>query len=279
MNERPSFAELTAFAAIARHRSFRVAAEELELSASTLSHMMRLLETRLGLRLLNRTTRSVAPTEAGDAFLASLTPVLRDLDYALINVGRLRSEPSGTLRINASRQSARLLLQYVAPAFLASHSQVRLDVVAEGRLVDIVAEGFDAGVRLGEKVPQDMVAVRFGPETHFVVIASPAYLEANGAPQTPDDLAQHICVRFRLPSGKIYSWEFELHGQAINVEVHGPLTLDDMDLMLLAAIRGLGVAFVSIETARSAIERGRRAGDLERLDAKLPRAFLVLSGA
>ncbi|MGC1302805.1 MAG: LysR family transcriptional regulator [Caulobacteraceae bacterium] len=278
MNERPNFTELTAFAAIARRRSFRAAADELGLSASTLSHMMRALETRLGLRLFNRTTRSVAPTEAGEAFLASLTPILRDLDHALVNVGRLRAEPSGTLRINASRHAASLLLEHVTPRFLAANPLVRLDLVTEGRLVDIVAEGFDAGVRLGEAVPQDMVAVRFGGEARFVAIASPAYLEEHETPRTPDDLDFHACIRFRLPSGKIYRWEFERHGQAITADVGGALTLDDPELMVRAAAQGLGVAFVPIGTARAALADGEVRLVLQEWSPGFPGHFLYYPG-
>ena len=176
MNIKPDLVELTAFAAIAVHRSFRKAADELGLSPSSLSHMMRTLEQNMGVRLLNRTTRSVAPTEAGERLLARLGPVLRDLDRALDEVNAFRERPSGVLRINAGTPAVRQLLSAVVPAFLARYPDMALDLVTEGKLVDIVAEGFDAGIRLGESVPQDMVAVRFGGDIRFVTVASPVYL-------------------------------------------------------------------------------------------------------
>src|SRR6266702_927169 len=278
MNEKPSLTELTAFSAVARHRSFRVAADELGLSASTLSHMMRALEDRLGLRLFHRTTRSVAPTEAGERLFASIGPILHDLDHALANVGRLRARPSGTLRINASEIAARLLLRRVVPTFLMRYPEVHLDLVTEGKLVDIVAEGFDAGVRLGEAVPQDMIAVPFEPEGRFVAIASPGYLATHAAPRVPDDLAHHMCIRFRLPSGKIYRWEFARHGLEREFDVSGFVTLDNMRLMVEAAAGGLGVAFVWMDAARDALERGDVTMVLEDWTPSFPGHFLYYPG-
>jgi DNA-binding transcriptional LysR family regulator len=256
MNDRPSLAELIAFTAVARHRSFRAAADEVGLSASTLSHMMRTFEERLGLRLFNRTTRSVAPTEAGARLYQSLTPVLGDLDHALAEVGMLRERPSGTLRINASESATRLLLRRVVPTFVERYPEMQLDLVTDGRFIDIVAEGFDAGVRLREAVPQDMIVLRFGGESRFVPIASPAYLAARGIPRTPDDLVQHDCIRFRMPSGKIHRWEFEHRGQERVLDVTGTITLDHMGLMVEAAVDGLGIAFVSMDVASDALLRG-----------------------
>ncbi|TIU06915.1 MAG: LysR family transcriptional regulator, partial [Mesorhizobium sp.] len=181
----PGLPELTALAAIVSHRSFRKAADDLGLSPSTLSHMMRALERDMGVRLLNRTTRSVAPTEAGARLVARLQPLLRDIDAALAEVDNFRSLPAGTLRINSSEIAARMLLKSTVPAFLARYPQVSLDLVTEGRLVDIVAEGFDAGIRLGEAVPQDMVAVRFGGATRFIAVASPTYLATRKIPRVP----------------------------------------------------------------------------------------------
>jgi DNA-binding transcriptional LysR family regulator len=278
MNERPNLQELFAASAVARHLSFRAAADELGISASTLSHMMRALEERLGLRLFNRTTRSVGVTEAGYELFASLSPILQDLDNALANVGRRRAEPTGTLRINASQQAIRLVLHKVVPGFLARHPGVHLDLVAEGKLIDIVTEGFDAGIRLGEAVPQDMVAVRFKQDGRFVAIASPTYLAARGMPRTPDDLGQHTCIRFRLPSGKLYSWEFERHGQQITVDVTGPMTLDDMPLMVEAASNSVGIAFVWIDVAQEALHRGDIRLVLEDWTPSFPGYFLYYPG-
>ena len=218
---KPALNDLTAFAAIAAHRSFRKAADELGLSPSTLSHMMRALERNMGVRLLNRTTRSVSPTEAGARLLTRLQPVLRDFDLALDEVNEFRNRPSGALRLNVSEPAARLLLRAVVPEFLARYPEMTLDIVTENKLVDIVATGFDAGVRLGESVPQDMIAVRFGGPVRFVAVASPAYLARHAAPQTPDDLKDHACLRIRMPSGKLYRWEFERHGQELAIDVPG----------------------------------------------------------
>ncbi|RWP55914.1 LysR family transcriptional regulator [Mesorhizobium sp.] len=274
----PGLPELTALAAIVSHRSFRKAADDLALSPSTLSHMMRALERDMGVRLLNRTTRSVAPTEAGARLVARLQPLLRDIDAALAEVDNFRNLPAGTLRINSSEIAARLLLKSTVPAFLARYPQVSLDLVTEGRLVDIVAEGFDAGIRLGEAVPQDMVAVRLGGATRFIAVASPTYLATRKVPRVPDDLRNHTCIRFRLPSGKPYRWEFEKHGQEISIDVPGVLTLDHMELMAEAAVGGLGVAYISDKSAQSYIEQGALVSLLEDWCPAIPGLFLYYPG-
>src|SRR5580704_2679976 len=246
MNDvRPELSDLTAFAAVAVKKSFRKAAEGLRVSPSTLSHRMRTLESRMGVRLLHQTTRSVAMTEAGSALLARLQPVFRELDAALAEVNGLQSGPRGSVRINANQAGARILLREAVPAFVRKYPKMRVDLVTEGRLVDIVAEGFDACVRLEDSVPQDMIAVRFGGPTRFVAVASPRYLRHHDPPRTPGDLNKHTCIRYRMGSGRIYRWEFERRGRACSVDVEGPLTLDDDDLMAQAAADGLGIAFVS----------------------------------
>ena len=254
---RPTLNELAAFAAIAEHRGFRRAADAIGISRSALSHALSGLEKNLGVRLLNRTTRSVSVTEAGAHLLASIRPVLRDLDTALYTLAEARGAPAGTLRINANKGAARLLLRKIVPRFLSSYPHIELDLVSEGRLVDIVEMGFDAGVRLAEAVPQDMIAVRFGGDVRFVAVASPAYLGRGAAPATPDELRQHSCIRQRLPSGKRYSWEFSKHGEEMIVDVPGPLTLDDNDLMVEAAADGLGIAYVPEAFAQKDLESGR----------------------
>ncbi len=278
MNERPSLSELSALAAVAAHRSFRKAADELQLSPSTLSHVIRALEARVGVRLLHRTTRSVSATEAGQRLVARLQPVLRDLDLALAEVDSFRDRPSGTLRINSAEGPARLLLATVVPAFLARHPEMSLDLVTEGRLVDIVAEGFDAGIRLGEAVPQDMVAVRFGGPVRFVAVASPGYLAGEGAPQTPDDLSRHHCIRFRLRSGRLFRWEFARHGQELAVEVPGPLILDHVELMAEAAAADLGIAYVPERTADPFVAAGRLVTVLDEWCPRIPGLFLYYPG-
>lgn len=253
---KPSLNDLAAFAAVAGHRSFRKAADTLGVSRSALSHTVAALEAKLGIRLFNRTTRSVSLTQAGADLLARLDPVLRDLDRALDTLSEARGAPSGILRINANKSGARILLGTVVPRFLALYPDVELDLVSEGRLVDIVEQGFDAGVRLMESVPQDMIAVPFGGEVRFIAVASPVYLSARGTPSAPEDLGAHACIRQRLPSGKRYRWEFSRHGSENTIDVSGALTLDDNDLMVQAAIDGLGIAYVPEGFAGSALDQG-----------------------
>lgn len=278
MNPKPGLSDLVAFVTIVTHRSFRKAADELGLSPSTLSHVIRTLEANIGMRLLNRTTRSVAPTEAGERLAARLMPVIRDFDLALEEIDQFRSRPSGTLRINSSEIAARVLLSAVVPIFLERYPEMALDLVTEGRLVDIVAEGFDAGTRLGESVPQDMIAVPFDGKTRFVAVASPAYLSRRPPPKTPDDLKDHVCIRFRLRSGKIFRWEFEKHGQEMAVDVAGPLTLDHMQLMIEAAVKGMGIAYVAERGLRPHLDSGALVLLLEDWCPWIPGLFLYYPG-
>ena len=273
-----SLSDLTALSAISAHRSFRKAADELGLSSSTLSHMMQSLERRMGVRLLHRTTRSVSTTEAGERLVARLNPVLRELDLALEEASDLGHRLSGTLRINAGESAARALLRSAIPIFLARHPQMSLDLVTEGRLVDIVACGFDAGVRLWESVPRDMIAVRFGGEVRFLTVASPAYLARRGAPRTPDELKHHACIRLRMPSGKLYRWEFEKHGQELSVDVAGALTLDHVELMTEAAAAGLGIAYVPDSSSRPYVACGALVAVLEEWCPAIPGLSLYYPG-
>ncbi|GAB2177332.1 LysR family transcriptional regulator [Dongia sp. agr-C8] len=251
---RPSLNDLTAFVAVATHRSFRGAADELGTAPSTLSHAMRGLEERLGVRLLNRTTRSVAPTEAGFRLLGNLQPALAAVDDALDGVASFRGKIAGTVRINAPRLAAALLVRSVLPAMAERHPDVTVDLVAEGKLIDIVSGGFDAGVRLLGSVPRDMIAVPLGAPLRFLCVASPAYLKRAGIPKTPDDLRHHRCIGHRLPGGKLYRWEFERAGQALTLDVPAAVVLDDEDLMVDAAVRGLGIAYVLAPAAAPALK-------------------------
>jgi DNA-binding transcriptional LysR family regulator len=277
MNDRPALEDLAAFAEIAAQRSFRKAADALGLSPSTLSHRVKALETGMGVRLLHRTTRAVAPTEAGAALLARLRPVLADLDAALAEAGGVGAAPTGTLRINAGPQAARALMEIV-PAFLARYPGMALDLVTEGRLVDITAEGFDAGIRLAEAVPSDMIAVKLGGDMRFLSVASPTYLAAHPAPATPDDLKHHACIRQRLPSGKPYRWEFARNGAEIAVDVPGSLTLDDSQLMAEAAAAGLGIAYLPDRTAQPFLDSGALVTVLEDWCPRIPGLMLYYPG-
>jgi DNA-binding transcriptional LysR family regulator len=275
---KPSLADLTAFATVARYQSFRAAADVMGVSRSSLSHALRGLERQLGVRLLHRTTRSVAPTEAGARLLARLTPTLRELDDMLAAVNDGVDGPSGTLRINALAAASRWLMRHVVPDFLSRHPRVTLDLISDNRMIDIVADGFDAGVRLREGVPQDMIAVPFGGDLRFLAVASPSYLALHGEPETPDDLRRHRCIRQRLASGKLYRWEFARGSQEIAVDVPGALTLDDNDLMVEAAADGLGIAFVPEPWAQQALREGRLRALLETWSPPIPGHCLYYSG-
>ncbi|PZR90801.1 MAG: LysR family transcriptional regulator [Stutzerimonas stutzeri] len=254
---RPSLNDLAAFVTVATRRSFRRAADELGTAPSTLSHAMRALEERMGVRLLNRTTRSVSPTEAGLELLDRLRPALATLDEALDSVAAFRGNVAGTVRINAPRLGATILLRDILPAMSERFPDVVVDLVVEGKLIDIVAGGFDAGVRLVDSIPKDMIAVPFADAVSFVCVASPAYLDRFGEPGTPDELTRHRCIGHRVPNGKLYRWEFERAGQALTVEASGSLILDDEELMVDAAIKGLGIAYVASPAAETALAEGR----------------------
>ena len=252
-----SLADLQSFAAVARLRSFRKAAAELGVSPSALSHALRGLEARLGVRLLNRTTRSVSPTEAGQRLLARLSPTLRELDDALDEINSFRDSPVGTLRLNVPRAAAEYVLAPLATRFLLDNPGLRLEIVADDNLIDIVAAGFDAGVRFGERLAQDMIAVPLGPPQRFVVVGSPAYLAEHGIPRTPQQLSEHRCIRIRFPNGSIYRWEFSRGNEKLEVEVDGPLDVGEMPLMVRAAEDGLGLAYVYEQAAATALTAGR----------------------
>lgn len=255
--QRAGLSDLSAFVAVATHRSFSRAAAELGLSPSALSHTVRSLEERLDLRLLNRTTRSVAPTEAGERLLERLRPALRDIDDALEDANAFRDKPVGRLRLNVPRSAALLALAPVMIRFIKAYPQMRLEITTEDRLVDIVAGGYDAGVRFGESVERDMVAVRISPDLRLAVVGAPAYFAKHPKPRKPHDLQDHACVRFRLPSGSLYRWEFEKNGEPLEVEVAGPLTLSDQQLMVQAALDGAGLAMVLENHARADLKAGR----------------------
>ncbi len=271
---KPDITELSAFAEVATLRSFRKAADVLEVSPSTVSHLMRRLEQRVGVRLLHRTTRSVAPTQAGERVLARLRPALEELRRALDEVDEFRGEATGRVRINAPEQGARLLIRDVVPAFQKAFSKIELDIVVEGRLVDIVKEGFDAGVRLGGSVPRDMIAIPIGGQARGIAVASPGYLALHERPRTPEDLKSHECIRVRLPNGKLFAWECEKRGQALAIDVPGTLILNQEGLMIEAALAGLGIAFVFESSVRDALKARRLVSVLDDWCPDFPGAFL-----
>ncbi|SDZ15142.1 DNA-binding transcriptional regulator, LysR family [Lysobacter sp. yr284] len=256
------YAELRAFAAIAEHGSFVRAAAHLGLSPSALSQTIRTLEERLGVRLLNRTTRSVAPSEAGARLLAKLRPALDDLDAAVALVRDARDTPAGLLRINASRIAA---VQHIAPLlgeFHARYPDIVVDLVADDRLVDIVAGRFDAGVRLGEMVEQDMVTVRLGGDAEMMVVAAPDYLRDHGVPRDPRELRRHRCINFRWPTdGSLYHWEFERTGangsEKLEAAVEGPLIVTEPEVARCAALDGVGLAYLFDFHVREHLDAGR----------------------
>ncbi|MGN8120793.1 LysR family transcriptional regulator [Pseudomonas sp. 22082] len=253
----PSTADLSIFLCIAQHLNFSRAAVDLGLTPSALSHSLRTLENRLGVRLFNRTTRSVALTEAGERLYARLKPAFRDIDDALEDLNHFRDKPSGNLRITAGRQACELVLLPIAGAFLQAYPDIRLEVVESDALLDIVAAGFDAGVRFGNRLEADMVSLPIGPTLRSVVVASPAFLERHAAPQKPEDLHTLPCIRHRFPSGALYRWEFERGGIDQEIEVNGPLTLGDVSLMVGPALQGLGLAYVFEDMVSEHLAAGR----------------------
>jgi DNA-binding transcriptional LysR family regulator len=236
--------ELDAVVTVSRRGSFRAAAVELGMSPTALSRVVNGLEARLGVRLFNRTTRSVSLSEAGAQFIARVAPALSDIRSAMEGVNDLRDKPAGTLRINSTVSAARQILVSVVLEYLHRYPDMRVDVVTEGRLIDIVADGFDAGIRTRDVVPGDMIAIPFGADQGYAVVGSPAYFEANPPPRTPGDLTRHRCIRARLPGGGMYRWEFAHDGEALNIDVPGVLTLDEPTLLQEAALAGAGLAYM-----------------------------------
>jgi DNA-binding transcriptional LysR family regulator len=255
-----NLADLNAFVSVARAGGFRDGARASGVSASGLSEAVRRLEAQLGLRLLNRTTRSVVPTEAGERLLERLTPALSEIEAAIDMAHGLRDRPAGTLKLNVPVSAARLVLPAIVPGFLAAYPDIRLEVIAEESFVDVLAAGCDAGIRYGERLEQDMIAVPIGPrQQRFSFGAAPAYLERRGRPQQPRDLLGHTCLQGRFPSGAAMAWEFERNGEVIKVDVTGPLTVTlggATDLLVDAAIAGTGIVALFEDWLRPHFESG-----------------------
>ncbi len=256
--QRGELNDLLAFATIARTRSFTKAAGTLGMSPSALSHAMRALETRLGVRLLARTTRNVAPTEAGDRLLRSLAPALAEIEQGLTALGAWRDAPAGTVRITTFAYAAQMVLEPKLPAFLLANPDVRVEVSIDSDLTDLVGEGFDAGIRFGEHVDGDMIAVRVGPDLRTIVVGTPDYFARHPAPDSPADLARHACIGYRLKStGGLLPWEFERDGREWNVRTQGPLVVDEMPLSLAAVRAGVGLGYVMDHEVADDLASGR----------------------
>jgi DNA-binding transcriptional LysR family regulator len=253
-----NFNDLAAFAAVAKERSFTKAAAKLAVSQSALSQTIRALEERIGLRLLTRTTRSVALTEAGERMLETVAPRFEEIEAQLAALSELREKPAGTVRITAGEHSAMSILQPTLKRFLPDHPDVNVEIIVDYGLTDIVAEGFDAGVRMGEQVAKDMIAVRIGPQMRMAVVASPAYFQQHSIPETPQDLAAHKCINMRLPTyGGLFAWDLEKDGREVKVRGGGQLVFNSLGLRLSSALDGLGVAYMPEDQVLPHVADGR----------------------
>jgi len=253
-----NFNDLLSFMVVARERSFTRAAAQLGVSQSALSHAMRNLEARLDVRLLTRTTRSVVPTEAGEQLFMRLNPHLLEIEQELAALRDTRDRPAGNIRITAGEHAMSAVLWPVLKPFMAQYPDINVEVTVDNGLTDIVDGRFDAGVRLGDQVAKDMIALRIAPDMPMAVVGSADYLQRFGVPQTPDQLAQHRCINMRLPTrGGLYAWEFERDGRELRVRVEGQLTLNSLTQRIDAAESGLGLAYVPKDSVREALDGGR----------------------
>jgi DNA-binding transcriptional LysR family regulator len=279
---KPDLADLNAFVAVARAKGFRDAARGSGSSASGLSEAVRRLEAQLGVRLLNRTTRSVAPTEAGARLLDQLGPALAEVDAALDVVNRFRDKPAGTLKLNVPVSAARLVLPAIVPAFLAAYPDIRLEISADDSFVDVLAAGCDAGIRYGERLEQDMIAVPIGPRVQrFAAAAAPGYLDRRGRPKHPRDLLAHDCLQGRFSSGAELPWEFERNGEIVRVEPKGPLLVSAgaaTDLAVDAAIAGTGIICLFEDWLRPYLDSGALEPVLKPWWQHFPGPFLYYPG-
>jgi DNA-binding transcriptional LysR family regulator len=255
---RENLNDILAFLAVARDRSFTRAAAKLGVSQSALSHTIRGLEARLGLRLLARTTRSVAPTEAGERLLRALGPRFDEIEAELAELSGLRDKPAGTIRITSGEHAAEAILWPALAKLLPRYPDIKVELNIDYGLTDIVAERYDAGVRLGEQVAKDMIAVRIGPDFRMAVVGAPSYFARRPKPKNPQDLTAHDCINIRLPTyGSIYAWEFEKRRRALKVRVEGQLVFNNIALRVNAALAGLGLAYLSEDQVQEHVAEGR----------------------
>ena len=253
-----SYDQIAIFSVVAQERSFTRAAARLGMSQPALSRAMRQLEERLGVRLLARTTRSVAPTQAGEHLLQVIAPRFDEINSELALLSKFRDRPAGKLRITAGEHAAIAVLQPVLARLLPDHPDLSIEIIVDYGLTDIVAEGFDAGVRLGEQVAKDMIAMRIGPDMRMAVIGSPAYFSRYPKPMIPADLVAHNCITLRMPThGGLFMWEFEKNGQALNVRIEGQLVFNNIAMRLESVLQGLGLAYMPEDVVRPYIEQGR----------------------
>ncbi|MEP9355544.1 LysR family transcriptional regulator [Xanthobacter sp. KR7-65] len=262
------------FAAIVRCGGFRAAALERGVSSSALSQSMSTLEDALGIRLLNRTTRSVSPTEAGQRLLERLAPALRDIQLAIAEVDELRDSPSGTLRFNAPAPAVDHLLCPLVFDFMETYRDVKIEIISDASVIDIVEQGFDAGVRFGQQLAQDMIAQPLGPSLRYVIVAAPGYIARQGLPQTPHDLAGHDCIRRRFPGGTLVTWRFAEGGEELEVTPQGRLTVSSAHNELQAALAGRGIAHLLDDYVKPHLRDGRLVELLADFSASLPHWFL-----
>lgn len=256
--QRANLNDLLAFIAVARERNFTRAAAQLGVSQSALSHTVRVLEERLGLRLLTRTTRSVSPTEAGERLLRTIGPHLEEIDAELAALTDMRDKPAGTIRLNVGEHAATAIIWPALKRMLPDYPDIKVETIIDYAFTDIVAEGFDAGVRLGEQVAKDMIAVRIGPDMRMAVVGSPTYFQTREPPRTPQDLTAHACINLRLPTyGGLYAWEFEQGERELRVRVDGPLVFNSLTLRLKAALGGCGLAYLPQDQVEAHIAAGR----------------------
>ena len=272
--KKPSLDDLETFAAVARTRSFRKAAKERGVTGSAISQAVRNLEEDLGVRLLNRTTRSVAATEAGEQLLRRLRPAFAEVAGALEGIDGFRRTPAGSVRINAPAPAVEFMLAPLVGPFLAAYPDVTLEIISDAAKVDIVEGRFDAGVRFGEELALDMVAVPLGPPLRYVVVGAPAYLERQGTPREPSDLLRHQCLRLRFPSGSIFAWDFEKAGRAVTIAPEGRLVVSDAWHLVRAAVAGLGLARVLDDYARRPLAAGELVEVLGDWCPRIPSWFL-----
>ncbi|WP_434623971.1 LysR family transcriptional regulator [Pseudomonas sp. Z1-29] len=250
--------QLAIFSVVAQERSFTRAAARLGMSQPALSRAMRQLEERLGVRLLSRTTRSVAPTQAGERLLQVVAPRFEEIDQEMAMLSEFRDKPAGKLRITAGEHSAITVLQPVLAKLLPDNPDLNIEIIVDYAFTDIVAEGFDAGVRLGPQVAKDMIAMRIGPDMRMAVVGSPAYFAQHPKPLIPNDLTAHNCINLRMPThGGLYVWEFEKSGQELQVRVEGQLVFNTIAMRLEAALQGLGLAFMPEDLVQEAVAQGR----------------------